>query len=63
MNTFLYWFAILHLVFYGLSGFSLVFMIAVDWLLTRFKMKADFVRAAMLMFKARADAKNKGIPA
>ena len=62
MNIFLYWFAILHLALYALAGFSLAFMLAADWLLRRFKMKADFVRAAMLMFKARADAK-RDIPA
>ena len=63
MNSFLYWFAVFHLALYALAGFSLAFVVAVDWLLRRFKMKAEFLQAARVMFKARAEAKRNGIPA
>lgn len=57
MNSFLYWFAIAHLVFYALCGFSFAFLLGADWLLRRFKLKRDFLAAAHRMFKERAALK------
>lgn len=54
MTTFFYWFGIVHLAAYSLAGFSFAFMLFADWLLKRFKLKADILRAAHRMFRERS---------
>jgi hypothetical protein len=53
MTTALYWFGVLHVAAYALAGFSFAAMWFADWIIRRFKLKADFMRAAHRMFQER----------
>jgi len=48
-----YWFGVLHAIAYALAGFSFATMLFADWIIARFKLKADFMRAAHRMFQER----------
>ena len=60
MSGFLYWFGVVHLAAYALAGFSFAATLFADWIIRRFKLKADFLRAAHRMFQERNASKRIG---
>jgi hypothetical protein len=55
-----YWFGVLHVAAYALVGFSYAAMFFADWIIRRFKLKADFMRVVHRMFQERNAKKRTG---
>jgi hypothetical protein len=60
MTAFFYWFGLVHVAAYALAGFSFAAVLFGDWIIRRFKLKADFIRAAHRMFRERNAKKWSG---
>lgn len=60
MTAALYWFGVLHVAAYALGGFSFAALLFADWIIRRFKLKADFMRAAHRMYQERNASKRIG---
>lgn len=53
ITTIIYWIGVAHIAAYALAGFSFAFFLFAEWIIARFKLKRDMIRAAHRMFRER----------